>query len=141
MTDEAALTELFGRWEEVWHEGRYELIPGCVGPEYIRHDEAGDRTVTAQAYATEIAQAREARPDTRFVVYDHSFAADRAWFRFTLTWTDPTTGDSCTRAGMQLYRTEDARLVETWLMLSPLGSAWPDLVAQERWTSAPAASS
>jgi len=30
------------------------LISGCIGPNYIRHDEAGDRTVTLEAYAAEI---------------------------------------------------------------------------------------
>jgi hypothetical protein len=50
---------------------------------YIRHDEKGDRTVTPEAYAAEIAKTREERPNTRFVVYDHSFEGDRARFRFT----------------------------------------------------------
>jgi hypothetical protein len=38
--------DLFDRWERVWHESQYELIPSCVGPNYIRHDENGDHTVT-----------------------------------------------------------------------------------------------
>ena len=38
---------------------------------------------------------------------------------------------------MQSYRTEDGKLAETWIVLQPLGSAWPDAVAQERWTSPP----
>ena len=42
MTDE---TVLFGLWERVWHEGKFDLVPECVGPHYIRHDEVGDRTV------------------------------------------------------------------------------------------------
>jgi hypothetical protein len=46
MSEESAVRDLFDRWERVWHEGRYELIPDCVEPNYIRHDEAGDRTVT-----------------------------------------------------------------------------------------------
>jgi hypothetical protein len=51
MSEETMLRDLFDRWEGVWHEGQYDLIPGCVGPNYIRHDEAGDRTVTREAYA------------------------------------------------------------------------------------------
>jgi hypothetical protein len=72
MSEETMLRDLFDRWERVWHEGRYELIPGCVGPNYIRHDEAGDRTVTREAYAAEIAKTRQERPHTRFVVFDHT---------------------------------------------------------------------
>jgi hypothetical protein len=41
------------------------------------------RAVTREAYAAEIAQTRQERPNLRFVVYDHSFEGDRAWFRFT----------------------------------------------------------
>jgi hypothetical protein len=87
----------------------------------IRHDEAGDRTVTREVYAAEIAKIREERPDIRVVVYDHSFKGNRAWFR----------------AGMQSHRIETGKLVETWLILKPLGSAWPDAIAQKHWTSPP----
>jgi hypothetical protein len=72
-----------------------------VGPHYIRHDEAANRTVTREAYAAEIAKIREERPDIRVVVYDHSFKGNRAWFRFAFKWTDPKTGEPRSRAGMQ----------------------------------------
>jgi hypothetical protein len=102
---------LFGRWERVWHEGRFDLVPECVGPHYIRHDEAGDRTVTREAYATEIAKVQQDRPGIRVVVYDHSFQRFRAWFRFALKWTDTKTGEARSRAGMQSYRIEAGKLV------------------------------
>ena len=129
------MIDLFDRWERVWHQGEYDLIPGCIGQLYLRHDEAGDRTVTPESYAAEIATARTERPDTRFVVYEHTFAGNRAWLRFTLKWTHPGTGETRTRAGMQLYRIEAGKLAETWLTLLNVGSAWPDRFAQEHWTS------
>jgi hypothetical protein len=52
-----------------------------------------------------------------------------------LTWTDASTGETRTRASMQLYRVEGGKLAETWLTLLKLGSAWPDAVGQEHWTS------
>jgi SnoaL-like domain len=139
MSEESGMRDLFDRWERVWHEGQYDLIPSCVGQVYVRHDEKGDRTVTREAYAAEIAATRRERPDTRFVVYDHSFEGDRAWFRFTLRWTDPKSGETHTRAGMQVYRIEAGKLAETWLTLLQPGSAWTDAVAQEDWTSPPPA--
>ena len=96
MSEETMMRDLFDRWERVWHEGQYDLIARCVQPNYIRHDEAGDRTVTREAYAAEIAKTRQERPDIRFVVYDHTFEGDRAWFRFTFKWTDPNTGETRT---------------------------------------------
>jgi hypothetical protein len=137
MSDESVLRDLFDRWERVWHERRYDLIPGCVTPHYVRHDEAGDRTVTREAYAAELAKLHQERPDVRILVYDHSFQGNRAWYRFTMRWTDQGSGQVRTRAGLQAYRTEDGKLAETWVVLQPLGSAWNDSVAQETWTSAP----
>ena len=135
MSEESMMRGLFDRWERVWHEGQYDLIPECVGTDYIRHDEAGDRSVTREAYAAEIAKTRKDRPHLRFVVYDHSFEGNRAWFRFTLKWLDPATNVTRTRAGMQVYRVEAGKLAETWLQFEPLGSMWTDATAQEHWTS------
>jgi predicted SnoaL-like aldol condensation-catalyzing enzyme len=137
MSGEKLMRDLFDRWERVWHEGQYDLIPTCVGPHFIRHDEQGDRKVTHEAYAAELARMRQDRPRIRVVVYDHTFNGDRAWFRFSFKWTDPKTGEARSWAGMQAYRIEGGKLAETWLMLQPLGSAWPDAVAQEHWTSQP----
>jgi hypothetical protein len=58
------LIDLFNKWEHFWHEVQHYLNPDCVGENYIRHDEKGDRTVTQEAYAAEIAQARKERHRT-----------------------------------------------------------------------------
>jgi hypothetical protein len=137
MSDDSVMRDLFDRWERVWHEGKFDLVPSCMAETYIRHDQKGARTVTRDAYAAEIAKMREERPGIRVVVYDHSFAGDRAWFRFAFKWTDAKTGEAHTQAGIQLYRIANGKLAETWLTMSPLGSAWADAVAQEHWTSPP----
>jgi hypothetical protein len=97
VSDQSTMRDLFDRWESVWHQGKFDLVPGCVGEHYIRHDENGDRTVTREAYAAEIAKIRQERPDIRVVVYDHGFEGDRAWFRFAFKWTDQKTGRSSGR--------------------------------------------
>lgn len=130
----AAVRDLFDRWEQVWHEDRHDLVAGCVGATYVRHDAGGTRTVSAESYAGELAKIKAARPGVRVVVYDHMLGAERAWFRFTFTWRDADTGAPQTQAGMQAYRIADGRLAETWIVLQPIGSTWPDAVAQERWT-------
>jgi hypothetical protein len=83
------MRDLFDRWERVWHEGQFDLVSGCVRGSYIRHDQAGDRTVACEAYAVEIAKLRQERPGIRVVMYDRAFEGDRAWFRFAFKWTDP----------------------------------------------------
>ena len=123
MPTPSSLSDLFDRWEPVWHDGELSLVPSCVAPTYIRHDHLGDRTVTRDAYAEELAKVRAARPGIRVAVYDHAFTGNRAWYRFEFRWTDPATGAAQTQAGLQAYRIEDGRLAETWISLLPLGSA------------------
>jgi hypothetical protein len=96
---EELVRNLFDRWERVWHERQYDLIPSCVGSHYVRHDEKGDRTVTREAYAAELAAVHADRPGTRIVVYDHSFTNDRAWFRFSFVWPDPQDGRAAQSSG------------------------------------------
>jgi hypothetical protein len=62
MSENTVLRDLFDRWEQVWHEERFDLVPDCVGSHYVRHDEAGDRTVSRDAYAAEIAKVQQERP-------------------------------------------------------------------------------
>ncbi|MGL4489358.1 MAG: ester cyclase [Rhizobiaceae bacterium] len=135
MSAQNAITDLFDRWESVWHERRYDLIASCVAETYVRHDEAGDRSVSREDYASEIAKVHLARPGIRVVVYEHSLEEHKAWFRFAFKWSDSETGKPMSRAGLQLYRIEAGKLAETWVVLQPLGSSWPDALAQERWTS------
>ena len=85
----------------------------------------GDRTVAREDYAAVLSRLRQARPDLRIIVYDHSFHGDRAWFRFTMRWTDLESRELRTRAGLQSYRTEAGQLAETWVVLQPVGSARP----------------
>ena len=125
--------ELFDRWERVWVDGQYELIPACVEPHYIRHDEKGDRTVTREDYAAELASVRDGRPGIRVV--DHAFTDDSAWFRFSFVWPDPETGEPRSRAGMQSYRIENGKLAETWISMLAPDTKWTDATAQDRWTS------
>jgi hypothetical protein len=106
-----------------------------VAPTYLRHDATGDRTVTPESYATELAKIKADRPGIRVSVYDHMFVGTRAWFRFTFKWRNPSSGEAQTQAGMQSYRIEDGKLAETWIVLQPLGSSWPDPVVQKSWTS------
>jgi SnoaL-like domain len=136
MSD-TTMHDLFDRWEKVWHQGQYDLVPQCVGTTYIRHDAMGDRTVTREAYTAEIEKIHQERPGIRVVVYDHTFSGDRAWFRFAFKWHELKSEEPRSQAGMQAYRTEDGKLVETWLSMMPIGSAWSDTAAQEHWTSAP----
>ena len=108
---------LFDRWEKVWRDGQYDLIPSCVADKYIRHDSKGDRIVTREEYENEIKETRKLLPDVRFIVYDNSFSKDQAWLRYTMTYTSPETNELTTAKGIQVYRIEEGKLAETWTVM------------------------
>jgi hypothetical protein len=135
VSEDSQMRDLFDRWEDVWHGGKFELVPSCIEDNYIRHSEKGTRVVTREEYAAEVATIRKEKPDFRTVVYDHWFVSNRAWFRFSFKWTDPETGVPQSQSGIQTYRAVNGRLAETWQAMHPLGSDWNDTTAQARWTS------
>jgi len=125
--DSSSVDKLFDRWDKVWGEGHYELIPSCVTEKYIRHDVQGDRTVSRNDYAKEIMQIRKAVPDIQFLIHDRSIDTDKVWIRYTLQYTDPETGKKVNQKGLQVYRIEQDKLAETWLVLQEAGTEWPEV--------------
>lgn len=125
--DAAAHARLFDRWiSEAWNAGRAELVPELVGPTYVRHEARGSRTVTAAEYAAEVAGIQRALPGVRFLVHDCLVAGDRLWVRWTMLGVVAATGDSMRRMGLQVYRLENGRLAETWILMDPAAAAWPE---------------
>ncbi|HET9017571.1 MAG TPA: nuclear transport factor 2 family protein [Thermomicrobiaceae bacterium] len=129
MSREPELEALFDRWNQVWLEDRYDLIPTCLAPVYTRHGSMIQSeftvTYTAEEYGRKVVAQRE-RTRLHFVIHDRAFVGDRAWFRHTLIWTDPDTGQTVTRPAIQVYRVEDGRMAETWVAYQGDGSAWPE---------------
>ncbi|SDC88246.1 SnoaL-like polyketide cyclase [Algoriphagus faecimaris] len=125
--DISSVDKLFDKWDKAWSEGQYELIPSCVTNNYIRHDIEGDRIISRDDYSKEIMQIRNALPDIQFLIHDRSIEADRVWIRYTLKYSDPKTGKMINQKGMQVYRIEQNKLAETWLVLQEAGTEWPEV--------------
>lgn len=126
---------LFDRWERVWNNGELDLVPSCVAEKYIRHEDAGERIVSPQEYASEIERLRSDRPNMRIVAYDHAFDGERAWYRVDFKWTDKDSGEERSRASLQVWRIEHGKLAEAWVANHPVGTTWGDAAALERWTA------
>jgi hypothetical protein len=43
MPEMSVVRDLFDRWERVWHEGQYDLVPSCVAENYIRRTDGVSR--------------------------------------------------------------------------------------------------
>ncbi len=108
--------------EEVWGQGRIDLVPDLVAPMYIRHGANGTRVVTPDEYAGEI--RRNLERDMRFTGDTVTADGDLVWLRWSMSVTD-VPGSSRRYRGFQLYRFEEGRIAETWLLSAPAGH-WGD---------------
>jgi hypothetical protein len=128
-TDEAIVREVLATWEQVWHAGRYDLIPACLAPRYTRHGSylqgTFSVTYTPAEYAQVLAAERE-RSQLLFAIQDQAVVGDRLWLRLTLYRTHPDTGQVVTRPALQVYRLEDGKFAETWVAYQGDGTTWPD---------------
>jgi len=120
---EARNLETFKLWsEEVWGNGRLELVPDLVAPEYVRHDQTGTRVATPASYAQEIALARGI--NMVFKMNAVSIDGDILWTRWSAS-AQPPGGDELLLRGIQIYRFAEGKLAETWLLSSD-GEPWSD---------------
>ncbi len=63
--------EVINKWiDDVWMQGKLELVPELVGPTYVRHRSGRTSSVTPEEYAKVIAARREQTPDLKFIVHD-----------------------------------------------------------------------
>ena len=120
---EARNVETIRLWlEEVWGNWRTELVADLVTPEYTRHEGSETRVVSREEYISDIerGQGRSAK----FTQHAMSIDNNLLWTR----WSGDVTarsGDHIELKGIQIYRFDNGRLTETWVM-QERGNPWPD---------------
>jgi hypothetical protein len=112
------------RWtEEVWNQGRVELIPEMACEVYVRHDP--DRTWSVN-HAENMERVRATRE--RFAPYGMDNRIDlmvgEGDLLLVMGHTETSSEELRQKFGavLQLYRFEGGRLAETWLALRQIGS-------------------
>ncbi|MBW2268456.1 MAG: nuclear transport factor 2 family protein [Deltaproteobacteria bacterium] len=108
------------RWyDEMWSKKNTDLIPELAGPDYVRHEPGGTRSLTAEEYRDQTAK----------------LAAD--WTISDMRYSLIAEGDKVVAIGswklngqqmdwVQCFRVEKGKLVETWL--SGVAQSWDDAV-------------
>ena len=127
--EERTNLKTFQLWgEEVWENGKLELVKQLVAPEYIRHDARGDRIVTPEQYAEEIKESRKYWESRERVGKTHAISAkdDLLWTRSSGVWTDPEDGTKGSGRDLQVYRFVNGKLAETWAIGINGQGPWPD---------------
>ena len=110
------------RWyDEMWSQKNTDLIPELAGPDYIRHEAGGTRTISAEDYRAQTAE----------------IAAN--WDITDMRYSLVSEGDKVVAIGswkvngnqmdwVQAFRVEQGKLVETWLSGMGMESQWGDAV-------------
>jgi steroid delta-isomerase-like uncharacterized protein len=115
--------------EQVWNEGRVDLVEEFFTEDYVQHV-AGQPTATGSEVAREGAiLAREAYPDIRLSIDAQLAEGDYVAARWTMTGTQtgefygmPATGKKVNQTGMTFYRLENGRIAEIWFLADMLGT-------------------
>jgi predicted SnoaL-like aldol condensation-catalyzing enzyme len=120
----AAHKALLVRWnEEVWNQGRVELIPEMANDPYVRHDP--DRTWSV-SHAENMERVRATRK--RFEAYGMDNKIDvmvgEGDLLLVMGHTETSSEELRQKFGavLQLYRFDGGRLSETWLALRQIGT-------------------
>lgn len=118
------------RWyNEMWGKGDSSRIRDCIAPTYLRHDVTGaNNVVTTDTYTTMVDATmanHTIRDLTHFCVVEGDFIGTLGRFLF---------GESTQWDWVQLFRTENARLAETWL--TGMGGTVPEALPRPdmAWT-------
>lgn len=106
--------ETFRLWiEEVWENGRLELIPNLVAPQYVRHELRETRVVTPENYAREI-EANKMQRELSFEQHAMVLDGDLLWVRWSGIARSPEGVSQGMVRGIEIHRFEGGKLIETW---------------------------
>jgi steroid delta-isomerase-like uncharacterized protein len=119
----AANKELVRRfYKEVYVDWNMALVDAVVSPRFVSHDWP-EGASGPQAFRDYYSAIRSAVPDARYVVDDLIAEGDRVVVRWRLLGTHQgafrgiaPTGRAITLKGVAVYRLEDGKLMERWVV-------------------------
>ena len=121
---EGTAATLFRRWfEQVWNEGRADLIAVYASPTALIHalDENGADRVGPEGFRPFYEKMRGALPDIQFTVHEIIESERMAAGRWTATATHRgdhlgmrATNKPMKISGMSIFRIENGQIVEGW---------------------------
>ena len=134
--DKAAMAEveeqniaLIMRHYEAWNSGDIEAIKEIFSPDYVFHSGPGQDESLEQMIEL-LKPQMEAWPDRTFSVEDILAKGDKVVSRFIFKGTHegdiegfPATGKKIETTGIEIWRVENGKIVESWEVTDRLGGA------------------
>ncbi len=119
---------LIRRWVEVWNKQKLDVIDRFVTADYVRHDPNAPEVRGPEGEKQLVGMYLAAFPDLQFTVEDLVAEGDKVATHITVRGTHrgelmgiPPTGKQITVEAMEIYRLEDGRIAEQWVVMDGLG--------------------
>jgi predicted SnoaL-like aldol condensation-catalyzing enzyme len=110
-------------WNEVWRDGRLDVIHDILADPFVRHTATGSETLPAATYRARIAEFQRALSRAVTRIDDRAVNGDRVWTRATSTGINRETGEKAVVTWLIVQRIEDDRIAEHWVATFP-GIDW-----------------
>ena len=125
--------------EEVFNQGKLEIIPELLSQDYVYHGPGGMEFKGPEGFTQFVSMFRNAFPDINLKIQDMVAEGNKVLTRFTGSGTHqgelmgiPPTGKQVATSGMVVVCVENGKCVEAWenfdqlLMLQQLGAIPPN---------------
>jgi steroid delta-isomerase-like uncharacterized protein len=118
---------LMKQFYEAWNSGDIEAINKIASPDYVWHQTSG-QNVSLEQMIELLKSQMVAFPDRNFSVEDILAKGDKIALRYTNKGTHegdvegfPATGNKFEITGIEIYRVENGKIVESWEANDSLG--------------------
>ena len=108
-------------WEEIWNQGKMELVDEIFSPDIIRHDPNRTELHGIEATKNFIRKMRESFPDLHITLDDVIAENNKVVTRYHFNGTHlggalgfPATKRKVSYTGIVIFRFDDGKIVEQW---------------------------
>jgi len=119
--------------EEVWNQGKLDVIDEIFATDYVNHRAGGPDIHGPEGYKQFFTMFRTAFPDIKFTIEDQIAEGDKVVTHVTFTGTHkgelmgiPPTGVQVTVTGIAISRIAGGKILECWVNSDDLGM-WQQL--------------
>lgn len=103
-------------WNEVWQEGRDDLVPELVTDPYLRHGATESLRRNHKALRDDLRQFQRVMHQPTVTVDDVAYVDDKVWSRITMEGLNMETGEMRVVSWLQIHRIEDDKIAESWML-------------------------
>jgi hypothetical protein len=103
-------------WNDVWQEGRDDLVAELVADPYVRHGASATVRRNHQELRDDLRQFQRVLHHPTVTIDDAAYADDKVWSRVTMEGLNRETGEMRTVSWLQVHRLENDKIAESWML-------------------------